>query len=60
MIINKVIIDGKIYIADSPKLKTIHEKTGEVVIGGFREIKREDETEQTTSSSSDATGQYKT
>lgn len=31
-------IDGKWYVADDPKLKTVHGKTGEVVIGGFREV----------------------
>lgn len=31
----KVVIDGLLYYADEPKVKTIHEKTGEVVIGGF-------------------------
>lgn len=31
----KVVVDGVTYYADDPKVKTIHEKTGEVVIGGF-------------------------
>lgn len=31
-------IDGKLYVADDTKLKTVHGKTGEVVIGGFREV----------------------
>lgn len=31
----KVVVDGVTYYADEPKVKTIHEKTGEVVIGGF-------------------------
>ena len=30
-------IDDKLYVADNPKVKTVHGKTGEVVIGGFRE-----------------------
>ena len=34
--INAVEIDGKFYIAEEPKIKSIH-KEGEVVIGGFRE-----------------------
>lgn len=33
-----MIVDGKVYVAYNPKVKTIHEKTGEVVIGGFREV----------------------
>ena len=33
-----IVIDGKTYVADDPKLKTVHGKTGEVVIGGFREV----------------------
>lgn len=32
-------IDGKWYVSDDPKLKTVHGKTGEVVIGGFKEVK---------------------
>lgn len=32
-------IGDRVYIADNPKLKTIHGKTGEVVIGGFKELK---------------------
>lgn len=32
------VIDGKEYIATVPRLKTIHGKTGEVVISGFREV----------------------
>ena len=31
-------INGKLYVADDPKLKTVHGKTGEVVIGGFKEV----------------------
>ena len=34
----KITIDGKTYIAEHPKLKTVHGKTGEVVIGGFKEV----------------------
>lgn len=30
-------IDGKQYVAENPKLKTVH-KLGEVVLGGFREV----------------------
>jgi hypothetical protein len=33
-----ITIDGKTYVAEDPKVKTIHEKTGEVVIGGFKEV----------------------
>ena len=33
-------IDGKWYVADDPKLKTVHGKTGEVVIGGFKEVSK--------------------
>jgi hypothetical protein len=35
---NTVSIDGVLYMAAEPKLKTIHGKTGEVVIGGFKEV----------------------
>ena len=28
-------IDGTVYAAENPKIKTVHGKTGEVVIGGF-------------------------
>ena len=35
---NTVSIDGVLYRAAEPKLKTIHGKTGEVVIGGFKEV----------------------
>lgn len=40
MVIRKpvIIIDGHSYVAECPKLKTIHGKTGEVVIGGFKEV----------------------
>lgn len=31
-------IGDKVYVAEHPKLKTIHGKTGEVVIGGFKEV----------------------
>ena len=33
-------IRDKWYIPDKPKVKTVHGKTGEVVIGGFKEVKR--------------------
>ena len=33
-----VIIDGCSYIAENLKVKSIHSKTGEVVIGGFKEV----------------------
>lgn len=36
------VIDGKEYIATAPRLKTIHGKTGEVVISGFREVQETD------------------
>lgn len=35
-------IDGKRYKAEALKLKTIHGKTGEVVIGGFKEVQDAD------------------
>lgn len=36
---NTVCIDGILYQSKHPTLKTIHGKTGEVVIGGFKEVK---------------------
>ena len=34
-----VCIDGILYQSKHPTIKTIHSKTGEVVIGGFKEVK---------------------
>ena len=34
----ELIVDGKVYVAKEPRVKTIHDKTGEVVIGGFQEV----------------------
>lgn len=39
---NTVVIDGRIYIAEEPKVKTVHGKTGEVIIGGFKEVQDAD------------------
>lgn len=38
----RIKIGNKVYIAEHPKLKTIHGKTGEVVIGGFKEVQDAD------------------
>ncbi len=35
-------IGDRVYMAENPKLKTIHGKTGEVVIGGFKEVQDAD------------------
>ena len=35
----RIKIGDRMYVAEHPKLKTIHGKTGEVVIGGFKEVK---------------------
>ena len=32
-------VDGKLYTAKNPTLKTVH-KDGEVVLGGFREVEK--------------------
>lgn len=33
----RIVIDGKVFVSDNPVIKTVHGKTGEVVIGGFYE-----------------------
>ena len=38
----KIIINDKVYVSDKPIIKTIHGKTGEVVIGGFYEGSKKD------------------
>ena len=35
---NYIVVGGKKYTAENPTIKTIHGKTGEVVIGGFKEV----------------------
>lgn len=48
----RIIVNDKVYVSDKPVIKTIHGKTGEVVIGGFYEENENGTEERETTGSS--------